>query len=267
MILTPSLQLKDVENRFLKARLKVIEAFETFECLAKFEKKTWDYKHTGGGEMAVCRGHVFEKAAVNFSHIAGPCFPMHDGEGAFSAIGISLITHMQNPFVPTAHFNVRLLVTEQKSWIGGGFDLTPMAQIEPEDIVFFHQQAKSCLDQYDESFYPEFKKNADDYFYIPHRQKTRGIGGVFFDHLHLGDEDKNITFLEKLTEGFLNAYIPMITKYKDKPFSEADKQLQNKLRAHYVEFNLIYDRGTRFGFVSGGNPDAILCSMPPCATW
>lgn len=258
---------EQVTHRFLTCRKKIISNFEGFEKGAHFERTPWNYRHSGGGEIALLRGAVFEKAAVNFSHIQGPDFPMNDSHGAFEACGVSLITHMHNPFVPTAHFNIRLIETTQKYWIGGGYDLTPMAWIDPDDVKAFHQRAQEGLDQFDTAFYPQFKKNADEYFYIPHRKKTRGVGGLFFDHFTLGDFDKDVYFLEQLSESFLRALVPIITKYKDKPYSIEDKKRQNELRAHYVEFNLLYDRGTKFGFLSQGNPEAILCSMPPTATW
>lgn len=256
-----------IHERLIQKRAMIINAFEIFETTRKFEKKPWSYKHQGGGEIGLIRGDVFEKAAVNFSDISGPNFPMNDASGPFNACGISLITHMHNPFVPTAHFNVRLISLEDRYWIGGGFDLTPMAHIDPEDVIHFHHEAKKTCDQYQLGLYEEFKKNADEYFYIPHRQKTRGVGGIFFDHFSFGDIEKDLCFLEDISQGFLKALIPIINKYKDMPFLQADKDMQNKLRAHYVEFNLIYDRGTRFGFLSGGNPEAILCSMPPYASW
>jgi coproporphyrinogen III oxidase len=256
-----------VSERMHALRAMIIQAFEAFETNHSFQRKDWNYKHTGGGQIALIRGDVFEKAAVNVSSIAGPNFPMKDGSGPFSACAVSLITHMHNPFVPTVHFNVRLIETINGYWIGGGFDLTPMAAIEDSDVRHFHDQARICLDQFDPSLYPQFKKNADEYFHIPHRQKTRGVGGIFFDHFSFQDFEKDLLFLEKVGTSFLDAIIPIIQKYKDHPYDSDDKNLQNILRGHYVEFNLIYDRGTKFGFLSGGNPEAILCSMPPLASW
>lgn len=261
------LNFQSMAARLLQKREMIISAFESFETKNHFERTSWQYKHDGGGQIALLRGQVFEKAAVNFSHISGPSFPMNDGSGPFEAAGISLITHMTNPFVPTAHFNVRCIKTQDKYWIGGGYDLTPMGPIDSRDVDYFHATAKSCLDTFSTSFHEEFKKNADEYFYIPHRQKNRGVGGIFFDHFSLGDSEKDLYFLEAIADSFLEALLPIIQKYHVLPFTQEDKKLQNQLRAHYVEFNLIYDRGTRFGFLSGGNPEAILCSMPPIATW
>ena len=261
------LDISIIQDRLLKQRELIISQFESIEPSHSFERTAWNYKHDGGGEIALLRGEVFEKAAVNVSCISGPSFPMNDASGPFSATGVSLITHMHNPFVPTAHFNIRLIALQDRYWIGGGFDLTPMAAIEPEDVIHFHQEAKKALDKYDPALYERFKANADEYFYIPHRHKTRGVGGIFFDHFTLGDLEKDVYFLEEISQAFLKALIPLINKYKNHPFTPSDKQNQNRLRAHYVEFNLIYDRGTRFGFLSGGNPEAILCSMPPTAIW
>jgi coproporphyrinogen III oxidase len=267
MPLHQDFQFDTIAKRLLNKREMILEAFESFETLKAFERQDWPYKEQGGGQMAVLRGDIFEKAAVNFSCIHGSCFPMNDDIGPFSATGVSLITHMKNPHVPTAHFNVRLLKTDSKYWIGGGFDLTPMADIDPLDIAYFHSTAKSCLDSFDEELYPLFKKQADEYFYIPHRKKTRGVGGIFFDHFSFGDLEKDLLFLEAIADSFLEALLPIIQKYQAIKFTDHDKQKQNQLRAHYVEFNLLYDRGTKFGFLSGGNPEAILCSMPPIATW
>lgn len=267
MTLLTKPDFKLVHQRLFEQRKQIMSAFEVYEKTHRFEKKPWDYKDTGGGEIGLLKGDVFEKAAVNFSNISGPHFPMNDASGPFNACGVSLITHMHNPFVPTSHFNVRLIGLSDRYWIGGGFDLTPMASIDQLDIIHFHNEAKKICDQYQLGLYETFKKNADDYFYIPHRKKTRGVGGIFFDHFSFGDFEKDLCFLEDISQSFLQALLPIIDKYKDKDFSQSDKDLQNQLRGHYVEFNLIYDRGTKFGFLSGGNPEAILCSMPPTATW
>ena len=254
-------------DKLLSLRQTLIESFEKFEPRASFEKKDWAYKHEGGGQIGLLRGDVFEKAAVNFSYIKGPNFPMNDGLGPFEASGISLITHMHNPHVPTAHLNVRMIKTENNYWIGGGYDLTPMPYIHQEDTTHFHSKAKAFLDRYDLNLYKEFKKNADEYFFIPHRNKTRGVGGIFFDHFSFNDLEKDEKFLEGVVLSFMEALIPIIQRHHQKPYTFDCKQKQNITRAHYVEFNLLYDRGTRFGFLSQGNPEAILCSMPPSASW
>jgi len=245
-------------------RGKIISAFEEFEPKASFERKSWLYtKGEGGGEIGLLRGSVFEKAAVNWSGILGPSFPMQDASGPFFATGISLITHMNNPHAPTIHMNLRYFSTEKESWLGGGYDLTPMGFPYEEDTSHFHAAAKATLDRFDPSFYPQFSEQAKTYFFIPHWNKERGVGGLFFDHLSID----HLPMWKALGESFLGAILPIYQRRIPQPYTEADKELQLKMRAHYVEFNLLYDRGTQFGFRSGGNPEAILCSMPPAATW
>jgi len=253
---------------FLKElRNTIIRQFEKLEPKYRFERKPWQHASGGGGEMAVIRGDIFEKAAVNWSAVSGDKFPMGDASGPFFATGISLITHMANPHAPTVHMNVRYIETESKQWFGGGYDLTPMGQEYPEDTQHFHGVAKESLDAIDDKLYPEFSKNAREYFYIPHRRKERGVGGIFFDHWNTGNAEKDYDMWKAVGDNFLKAILPIYAKRIAQKFSSEDKLLQLKLRAHYAEFNLMYDRGTKFGFQSGGNPEAILCSMPPLASW
>ncbi|MCE2982718.1 MAG: oxygen-dependent coproporphyrinogen oxidase [Parachlamydia sp.] len=247
-------------------REKIIFAFEEIEGLS-FERKTWNYKEEGGGEIALLRGNVFEKAAVNWSGVGGPNFPLADGKGPFFATGISLITHMQNPHAPTVHFNIRFIETQEKCWFGGGYDLTPMGFPYEEDTLHFHSMAKRALDPFGEQLYPLFSSQAKEYFYIPHRQKERGVGGLFFDHYNTGHFEDDRKVWEAVGESFLKAVLPIYHNRVHVPFTESEKERQFELRAHYAEFNLIYDRGTKFGFQSGGNPEAILCSMPPLVKW
>lgn len=253
---------------FLKdLREKIIVQFESFEESKKFERKFWNHHTGGGGEISLIRGDVFEKAAVNWSAVSGDAFPMNDGEGPFFATGVSLITHMKNPHAPTVHMNIRYIETQKRSWFGGGYDLTPMGFPYPEDTKHFHQSAKEALDPFGSHFYPEFSKNAAEYFYIPHWKKERGVGGIFFDHFNTGDFEKDHALWENVGNTFLNAIVPIIEKRIKTPYGEEEREKQARMRAHYVEYNLLYDRGTKFGFLSGGNPEAILCSMPPIATW
>jgi len=217
--------------------------------------------------MRVLKGSTFEKAAVNFSAIEGNSFPMQDGSGPFFATGVSLITHMHNPHAPTAHMNIRYIETLNNYWFGGGYDLTPMGFPYEDDTLHFHRIAKEALDPFDKQLYPLFSQQAKDYFYIPHRHKERGVGGIFFDHFKTENLSQDIALWKAVGESFLKAILPIYHKRVNLPFSSEDKHLQTKLRAHYVEFNLLYDRGTKFGFLSGGNPEAILCSMPPSASW
>lgn len=254
--------------RFLKElRDEIITQFESFETIHKFQRKDWGHQGGGGGEISIIRGNVFEKAAVNWSGVYGENFPMADGSGPFFATGVSLITHMTNPHAPTVHFNIRYIETPKKSWFGGGYDLTPMGYPYQEDTEHFHQIAKNALDPFGTHIYDEFSKNAKEYFYIPHRKKERGIGGIFFDHFNTGDEAKDLTMWKSVGSTFLDAILPIYKKRVNTPYSPKEKTIQEELRAHYAEFNLVYDRGTKFGFASGGNPEAILCSMPPLARW
>lgn len=254
--------------QFLKElREKIIHEFEAFEPYAHFERKPWEHQTGGGGEIGLLRGSIFEKAAVNFSAVSGPDFPMQDGSGPFFATGVSLITHMHNPHAPTVHMNIRYIETEKKRWFGGGYDLTPMGFPYEEDKVHFHGVAKKSLDPFGEQIYPKFSEQAREYFYIPHWKKERGVGGIFFDHYNTGNEAQDLALWQAVGKSFLETILPIYKKRIVQPFTRDDKEKQLASRAHYVEFNLLYDRGTQFGFKSGGNPEAILCSMPPLAKW
>ncbi len=255
-----------IQNYLLDLREAIIAAFEKFEeGNATFTRKPWQYqKGQGGGEIAVLHGKVFEKAAVNFSAIQGDSFPMQDGSGPFFATGVSLITHMANPHAPTVHMNLRFIEAQDKSWLGGGYDLTPMGQAYEEDTKHFHGVAEKTLGP---ELYASFSQNAKEYFYIPHRAKERGVGGIFFDHFGENAVEASLPVWKAIGNTFLEAIIPIYKKRAPLPFTPEQRELQLELRAHYVEFNLLYDRGTKFGFFSGGNPEAILCSMPPLAKW
>lgn len=251
-------------NYLTLLREKIIQKFEEYEPVAKFERKPWKHALEGGGEIAVLRGDVFEKAAVNFSAVSGDKFPMNDGEGPFFATGVSLITHMKNPKAPTVHMNIRYIETEKKSWLAGGYDLTPMGFPYEEDTLHFHHVAKNAVK---EPLYTQFKKAAEEYFYIPHWKKERGVGGIFFDHYNTGRFEEDLLLWQRVGDTFLDGICPIYDRRVVEPYTEADRALQLKMRGHYAEFNLIYDRGTKFGFASGGNPEAILCSLPPVTTW
>lgn len=248
---------------FLKSlRQEIIAKFESYEPRRRFEKKAWEYSAgQGGGEIGLLRGDVFEKGAVNWSGVSGDKYPLNDAGGKFFATGISLITHMKNPKAPTVHMNLRYIETEEKSWFGGGYDLTPMGFPFDEDTEHFHKIAKSTLDPFGLEIYPAFSQAASEYFYIPHRKKERGVGGIFFDHY------QNFELWMQVGRNFLAAITPIYDRRIFAPHDEEDRKKQLAMRAHYVEFNLLYDRGTKFGFLSGGNPEAILCSMPPLVSW
>lgn len=268
-IYLPKAQFRQEVIAYLHAlRENIINAFEQLEPKERFQRAPWDYqKGQGGGEMAILRGSVFEKAAVNWSGVSGESFPMNDAAGAFFATGISLITHMHNPHAPTVHFNIRYIETAEKTWFGGGYDLTPMGFPYEEDTAHFHTVARDALLEFGDDLYTRFSQNAKEYFYIPHRKKERGVGGIFFDHYNTGAFEKDFALWRQVGNTFLETILPIYRRRIDTPFTPAEKQKQLEWRAHYVEFNLLYDRGTKFGFLSGGNPDAILCSMPPLAKW
>jgi coproporphyrinogen III oxidase len=257
-----------ITSFLIELQESMIQTFESLEPTHRFSSTDWNYEQgEGGGRMRILRGDVFEKAAVNFSAVSGTQFPLKESTGPFFATGVSLITHMHHPHAPTAHMNVRYIETSDKSWFGGGYDLTPMGFPYPEDTQEFHQAAKTALDPFGEALYPLFSRQAQEYFYIPHRKKERGVGGIFFDHFSSGNLEHDWNMWKAVGQSFIHAIMPIYLKRTQGPFSRQDKQLQLQLRAHYVEFNFLYDRGTRFGFQSGGNPDAILCSMPPLVSW
>ena len=263
------IKIKEEIVFFLKRlREKIIAAFEMLELEGEFKRSAWSYsKGPGGGDIGLLRGKVFEKGAVNFSEVYGSHFPMDEESGPFAATGISLITHMANPHAPTVHFNLRYIQTLQRFWLGGGYDLTPMGPSYAEDTAHFHRIAKETLDPFNSDLYPSFSQNAKEYFTIPHRGRERGVGGIFFDHYNTGNWEKDFALWKQIGTTFLDAILPIYHKRISTPFTAEERELQLQLRAHYVEFNLLYDRGTKFGFLSGGNPEAILCSMPPLAKW
>ncbi len=253
---------------FLKSlRNEIIHSFESLESEHRFIRKDWDHHSGGGGEMSVLRGSVFEKAAVNWSGVSGTQFPMGDATGPFFATGVSLITHMANPHAPTVHMNIRYIETPERFWFGGGFDLTPMGFPYQEDTDHFHNTAKEALNLVDANLYAKFSQNAREYFYLPHRKKERGVGGLFFDHYNTGDFTQDFHMWCTVGKIFLDAIMPIYQRRIFQPYTNEEKDKQLEYRGHYVEFNLIYDRGTKFGFQSGGNPEAILCSLPPLAKW
>jgi coproporphyrinogen III oxidase len=270
--------LEDIENE--AAQLDIAPKYIS---PGRFERKDWkrqDALHPaqdgGGGTMALLKGRVFEKAGVNISTVYGvfpPQFakeiPGGDIDPRFWASGISLVIHPLNPFVPAVHMNTRHIVTS-KAWFGGGADLTPTFEFA-EDTTDFHQTFKSACDAHNPDYYPRFKAWCDDYFYLAHRQESRGIGGIFYDSLSTGEtlEDfgQDFAFTRDVGEAFLNIYPELVRRHMQKPWTEEDKQKQLIKRGRYVEFNLLYDRGTKFGLQTGGNVEAILMSLPPTVSW
>ena len=232
----------------------------------------WDRAEGGGGTMGLMKVSVFEKVGVNVSTVWGKFAPQFQAQiqGAevdprFWASGISVVAHMASPLVPAIHMNTRHIVTT-KAWFGGGTDLTPYYPFE-EDTRDFHEALKTTCDATDLSYHPKFKKWCDDYFYLPHRKETRGVGGIFYDYINTGNWDKDFAFTQNVGSTFLNAYAAIVTRRMNLPWTPEQREHQLQRRGRYVEFNLLYDRGTTFGLKTDGNIEAILMSMPPEAKW
>jgi len=261
--------------RDLQARL--CAAFEAFEPVSRFEARSWTkpegHRLHGGGESRLMRGEVFEKVGVNVSHVWGVLLPAARGQlagaqasdGRFVACGISLVAHMVNPYVPTVHLNLRYLSTS-RAWFGGGSDLTPTFPFA-EDTEAFHDALRRACDTYRPDAYPEFKAWCDKYFYLPHRQEPRGVGGIFFDDLASVDPQADFAFVRSVGEAVLEVYPLIVARRKDTAFDEAARERLLVKRGRYVEFNLVYDRGTKFGFSTDADPDAYLMSLPPLVRW
>ncbi len=237
-----------------------------------FQEKNWNREGGGGGRMRVMKGRIFEKVGVNTSIVHGEfseefraSIPGASENGKFWAAGISVVAHPQNPFVPAAHMNTRYIVTRE-SWFGGGSDLTPIRPAV-RGTEKFHADLKQVCDKYNKDYYPKYKKWCDEYFYLRHRDEPRGAGGIFFDSLNSGDWDADFEFTKDVGLAFKDSYANIVRATKDNTWTVADREFQEIRRGRYVEFNLLYDRGTLFGLKTGGNIEAILMSLPPRVRW
>ena len=258
---------------------RICQALEAADGGAKFVEDSWDREEGGGGRSRVItNGAIFEKGGVNFSHVHGNQMPAsataHRPElqgRNFEAMGVSLVMHPTNPMIPTSHANVRFFIAEKEGedpvwWFGGGFDLTPYYGNE-EDCVFWHQVAKDACDPFGSDVYPRYKKWCDDYFFLKHRGEPRGIGGLFFDDLNELGFDQSFALMQSIGSAYAQAYVPIVERRRNDPYGEQERDFQLHRRGRYVEFNLVFDRGTLFGLQTGGRTESILMSLPPEVRW
>ena len=268
-----------VSDYLLDLQNRICQALENLDAERSFVEATWKREEGGGGRSRVLEeGAVFEKAGINFSHVHGEQLPAsataHRPELAgrsFQALGVSLVIHPRNPYIPTSHANVRFFIAEKEGeepvwWFGGGFDLTPYYGFE-EDAVHWHKTARQACEPFGEHVYPRFKKWCDEYFFLKHRDEPRGIGGLFFDDFNEPGFEDSFAFMRSIGDHFVPAYAPIVEKRKNRSYGERERDFQMYRRGRYVEFNLVYDRGTLFGLQTGGRTESILMSLPPIVKW
>lgn len=271
--------LTSVKNYLLDLQDRLCAALAQEDGAVKFREDVWNRPEGGGGRSRVlAEGKVFEQAGVNFSHVHGDGLPASAtaqrpelAGRRFQALGASLVVHPLNPYVPTSHCNVRFLLAEKPGaqpvwWFGGGFDLTPYYGFE-EDCVHWHRTAKIACDPFGTEYYARFKRWCDEYFFLKHRNEPRGIGGLFFDDLNENGFDHCFGFMKSVGNHFLQAYLPIVQRRKHTPYGARERDFQLYRRGRYVEFNLVYDRGTLFGLQTGGRTESILMSLPPLVRW
>ena len=276
---TAESQVELVREYLLSLQDNICKAFEQLDGSGRFREDSWTRDEGGGGRSRVMEdGAVFEKAGINFSHVFGATLPASATASrpelagrSFQAMGVSLVIHPHNPYVPTSHANVRFFIAEKEGmepvwWFGGGFDLTPYYGFV-EDAVHWHRLAKEACTPFGDDVYARYKQWCDEYFYLKHRDEPRGVGGLFFDDLNEGGFEKCCNFMISVGNHYLPAYLPIVERRKDIEYGDREKDFQRYRRGRYVEFNLVYDRGTLFGLQSGGRTEAILMSLPPEVTW
>ena len=271
---------KDVKDFLLELQSSICDGLEALDPSANAQTDGWDREKGGSGiSRVISNGEIFEKGGVNFSHVFGDAMPASAtatrpelAGRAWQAMGVSLVIHPSNPFVPTSHANFRMFVAEKEGeeptwWFGGGYDLTPYYGFE-EDCIYWHQKAKDACKDFGDQYHPQFKKQCDEYFQIKHRNEPRGIGGLFFDDFNELGFDQSFEFVKSMANSFLDAYLPIVNRRKDVAYTDHHKQFQEYRRGRYAEFNLVYDRGTIFGLQSGvGRIESILMSLPPVVRW
>jgi len=272
------LPIKDIKNYFLGLQQSICDSVEAVETNGSFQADQWQHANGGGGTSKVLTGNVIEKGGVNFSHVKGAQLPAAASAKRpqlagkpFEAMGVSVVIHPSNPYVPTSHANVRFFIADPEGaqpvwWFGGGYDLTPYYADE-QDVVAWHQAAKNACDDFDADYYPRFKAWCDEYFYLKHRDEQRGVGGLFFDDFNEQSFEHAFEFMQSVGNSYIKAYQPIIQRHKNKPYGEAERAFQAYRRGRYVEYNLLYDRGTIFGLQSGGRTESILMSLPPKVEW
>ena len=272
--------IEQVEKYLLNLQNDICEEFGRLDNKSSFDKDVWEREDGRGSGITrvITNGSLFEKGGVNFSIISGDKMPKSATElrpelagRKFTALGVSLVLHPENPFIPTTHANVRFFIAENEEdeplwWFGGGFDLTPYYGFE-EDAIHWHKIASKACEPFGEKVYEKYKKWCDDYFYLSHRDEQRGIGGLFFDDLNEGGFDSCFEFMKSIGNHFVEAYKPIVLKRQETPYTEKQKDFQLYRRGRYVEFNLVQDRGTLFGLQSGGRTESILMSLPPKVKW
>lgn len=268
-----------VKEYLLSLQDRICDALAAEDGQTGFDEDRWDRPAGGGGRTRVLyQGGVFEQAGVNFSHVHGAALPPSAtaarpelaGRG-FEALGVSLVIHPRNPHVPTSHMNVRFFSAHKEGaepvwWFGGGYDLTPYYP-RLEDVIGWHRVAQAACLPFGEDVYPRLKKWCDEYFYLKHRDEPRGVGGLFFDDLNEWGFERSFAFMQAVGESYLEAYLPIVRRRKELPWTEREREFQLYRRGRYVEFNLVYDRGTLFGLQSGGRTESILMSLPPQVSW